>query len=106
MERVNFSPCFKVMHRFGGAAHSSEEPGQIRTRAPMLWVSPGLGGGADGGTTWKPCIQTEQGEWVRGGGQTAHGWKGVGEGMCSGCHMPSSCTVLPNTDLDPRSGPG
>lgn len=100
------------MHRFGGtggggAVRSSEEPGQTRTRAPMLWVSPGLGGvgvgGADGGTTWKPCIQKrEQGEWVTNGPRMEKVREREG---CSGRRMLSSCTVLPNTDPDPRSGP-
>lgn len=65
--------------------------------------------GADGGTTWKPCIQKEQraGGWTGGQGQpTAHRWKGegrVGRGRCRkrgggrGDYNVKSCTVLPNT---------
>lgn len=54
--------------------------------------------GADGGTTWKPCIQKEQ----KGAGDRhptdGKVWEGpVGRGRCRGYNVPSSCTVLPNT---------
>lgn len=90
------------MHRFSDTTHSSEEhlqQGQTRTRGPMLWVSPGLG---VGGGRWRHHMEAMQGGR---GGQTAHRWKGVGEGRCSGCHVLSSCTVLPNPDLDQSSEP-
>ncbi len=66
-----------------------------------VWTGAGFGG-ADGGTTWKPCIQKEQR--AEGWGQpTAHRWKGegcVGRGRCvcgGGYNVWKSCTVLPNT---------
>lgn len=87
LERVNFSPCLKVMHLRGGVGD--------RPRLTMLWVSP---------STRKPCTQKEQ----AGGG---------GGGVTNGPQMERCrrrkvqrlwradlLRVLPNTELDQSSG--
>lgn len=74
-----------------------------RSHAVGLTRPGGVGGVQMEAPHGSHAFKESRGEW--GGTQTAHRWKGVGEGRCSGCHVPSSCTVLPNTDLDQSSEP-